>query len=149
METTKANNYVISLFETFSIEKNQLLGKEWRNALATYDDEVVKEGWGQIVAECRTRYLPPLKVVYGILNNIRVSKQNIVVLEDFTNELTAEDRKNQHRFIRLIQYTMQEMKEKRMTEEEHLKLHAKFLREIGMDEDGDDLLRVVAEHQAA
>ncbi len=149
METTKANNYVISLFETFSIEKNQLLGKEWRNALATYDDEVVKEGWGQIVAECRTRYLPPLKVVYGILNNIRLSKQNIVVLEDFTNELTAEDRKNQHRFIRLIQYTMQEMKEKRMTEEEHLKLHAKFFREIGMDEDADDLLRVVAEHQAA
>jgi len=149
METSKANNYVISLFETFSIEKNQLLGKEWRNALATYDDEVVKEGWGQIVAECRTRYLPPLKVVYGILNNIRLSKQNIVVLEDFTNELTAEDRKNQHRFIRLIQYTMQEMKEKRMTEEEHLKLHAKFFREIGMDEDADDLLRVVAEHQAA
>jgi len=149
METTKANNYVISLFETFSIEKNQLLGKEWRNALATYDDEVVKEGWGQIVAECRTRYLPPLKVVYGILNNIRLSKQNIVVLEDFTNELTAEDRKNQHRFIRLIQYTMQEMKEKRMTEDEHLKLHAKFFREIGMDEDADDLLRVVAEHQAA
>tara|TARA_R110002020_G_scaffold63385_4_gene169265 strand:+ start:278 stop:727 length:450 start_codon:yes stop_codon:yes gene_type:complete len=149
METSKANNYVISLFETFSIEKNQLLGKEWRNALATYDDEVVKEGWGQIVAECRTRYLPPLKVVYGILNNIRVSKQNIVVLEDFTNELTAEDRKNQHRFIRLIQYTMQEMKEKRMTEDEHLKLHAKFFREIGMDEDADDLLRVVAEHQAA
>ena len=149
METTKANNYVISLFETFSIEKNQLLGKEWRNALATYDDEVVKEGWGQIVAECRTRYLPPLKVVYGILNSIRLSKQNIVVLEDFTNELTAEDRKNQHRFIRLIQYTMQEMKEKRMTEEEHLKLHAKFFREIGMDEDADDLLRVVAEHQAA
>lgn len=149
METSKANNYVISLFETFSIEKNQLLGKEWRNALATYDDEVVKEGWGQIVAECRTRYLPPLKVVYGILNNIRLSKQNIVVLEDFTNELTAEDRKNQHRFIRLIQYTMQEMKEKRMTEDEHLKLHAKFFREIGMDEDADDLLRVVAEHQAA
>lgn len=149
METSKANNYVISLFETFSIEKNQLLGKEWRNALATYDDEVVKEGWGQIVAECRTRYLPPLKVVYGILNSIRLSKQNIVVLEDFTNELTAEDRKNQHRFIRLIQYTMQEMKEKRMTEEEHLKLHAKFFREIGMDEDADDLLRVVAEHQAA
>tara|TARA_R110002167_G_scaffold190301_1_gene392623 strand:+ start:1134 stop:1583 length:450 start_codon:yes stop_codon:yes gene_type:complete len=149
METTKANNYVISLFETFSIEKNQLLGKEWRNALATYDDEVVKEGWGQIVAECRTRYLPPLKVVYGILNSIRLSKQNIVVLEDFTNELTAEDRKNQHRFIRLIQYTMQEMKEKRMTEDEHLKLHAKFFREIGMDEDADDLLRVVAEHQAA
>tara|TARA_R100001463_G_scaffold14114_4_gene37357 strand:- start:382 stop:831 length:450 start_codon:yes stop_codon:yes gene_type:complete len=149
METSKANNYVISLFETFSIEKNQLLGKEWRNALATYDDEVVKEGWGQIVAECRTRYLPPLKVVYGILNNIRVSKQNIVVLDEFTGELTAEDRKNQHRFIRLIQYTMQEMKEKRMTEEEHLKLHAKFFREIGMDEDADDLLRVVAEHQAA
>ena len=149
METTKANNYVISLFETFSIEKNQLLGKEWRNALATYDDEVVKEGWGQIVAECRTRYLPPLKVVYGILNSIRLSKQNIVVLEDFTNELTAEDRKNQHRFIRLTQYTMQEMKEKRMTEDEHLKLHAKFFREIGMDEDADDLLRVVAEHQAA
>jgi len=149
METSKANNYVISLFETFSIEKNQLLGKEWRNALATYDDEVVKEGWGQIVAECRTRYLPPLKVVYGILNSIRLSKQNIVVLEDFTNELTAEDRKNQHRFIRLIQYTMQEMKEKRMTEDEHLKLHAKFFREIGMDEDADDLLRVVAEHQAA
>jgi len=149
METTKANNYVISLFETFSIEKNQLLGKEWRNALATYDDEVVKEGWGQIVAECRTRYLPPLKVVYGILNSIRLSKQNIVVLEEFTNELTAEDRKNQHRFIRLIQYTMQEMKEKRMTEDEHLKLHAKFFREIGMDEDADDLLRVVAEHQAA
>ena len=149
METTKANNYVISLFETFSIEKNQLLGKEWRNALATYDDEVVKEGWGQIVAECRTRYLPPLKVVYGILNSIRLSKQNIVVLEDFTNELTAEDRKNQHRFIRLIQYTMQEMKENRMTEDEHLKLHAKFFREIGMDEDADDLLRVVAEHQAA
>ena len=149
METTKANNYVISLFETFSIEKNQLLGKEWRNALTTYDDEVVKEGWGQIVAECRTRYLPPLKVVYGILNNIRVSKQNIVVLDEFTGELTAEDRKNQHRFIRLIQYTMQEMKEKRMTEEEHLKLHAKFFREIGMDEDADDLLRVVAEHQAA
>ena len=149
METTKATNYVISLFETFSIEKNQLLGKEWRNALATYDDEVVKEGWGQIVAECRTRYLPPLKVVYGILNSIRLSKQNIVVLEDFTNELTAEDRKNQHRFIRLIQYTMQEMKEKRMTEDEHLKLHAKFFREIGMDEDADDLLRVVAEHQAA
>jgi hypothetical protein len=149
MEITKANNYVISLFETFSIEKNQLLGKEWRNALATYDDEVVKEGWGQIVAECRTRYLPPLKVVYGILNSIRLSKQNIVVLEDFTNELTAEDRKNQHRFIRLIQYTMQEMKEKRMTEDEHLKLHAKFFREIGMDEDADDLLRVVAEHQAA
>jgi hypothetical protein len=129
MEITKANNYVISLFETFSIEKNQLLGKEWRNALATYDDEV--------------------KVVYGILNSIRLSKQNIVVLEDFTNELTAEDRKNQHRFIRLIQYTMQEMKEKRMTEDEHLKLHAKFFREIGMDEDADDLLRVVAEHQAA
>jgi len=149
METSKANDYVISLFETFSIEKNQLLGKEWRNALATYDDEVVKEGWGQIVAECRTRYLPPLKVVYGILNNIRVSKQNIVVLDEFTGELTAEDRKNQHRFIRLIQYTMQEMKEKRMTEEEHLKLHAKFFREIGMDEDADDLLRVVAEHQAA
>jgi len=149
MEINKANNYVISLFETFSIEKNQLLGKEWRNALATYDDEVVKEGWGQIVAECRTRYLPPLKVVYGILNSIRLSKQNIVVLEDFTNELTAEDRKNQHRFIRLIQYTMQEMKEKRMTEDEHLKLHAKFFREIGMDEDADDLLRVVAEHQAA
>ncbi len=149
MEINKANNYVISLFETFSIEKNQLLGKEWRNALATYDDEVVKEGWGQIVAECRTRYLPPLKVVYGILNNIRVSKQNIVVLDEFTGELTAEDRKNQHRFIRLIQYTMQEMKEKRMTEEEHLKLHAKFFREIGMDEDADDLLRVVAEHQAA
>ena len=149
METTKANNYVISLFETFSIEKNQLLGKEWRNALATYDDEVVKEGWGQIVAECRTRYLPPLKVVYGILNSIRLSKQNIVVLADFTNELTAEDRTNQHRFIRLIQYTMQEMKEKRMTEDEHLKLHAKFFRESGMDEDADDLLRVVAEHQAA
>lgn len=149
MEINKANNYVISLFETFSIEKNQLLGKEWRNALATYDDEVVKEGWGQIVAECRTRYLPPLKVVYGILNNIRVSKQNIVVLDEFTGELTAEDRKNQHRFIRLIQYTMQEMKEKRMTEDEHLKLHAKFFREIGMDEDADDLLRVVAEHQAA
>ena len=89
MEKTKANNYVISLFETFSIEKNQLLGKEWRNALTNYDEGVVKEGWGQIVAECRTRYLPPLKVVYGLLNNIRLSKQNIVVLEDFTDELTA------------------------------------------------------------
>tara|TARA_R110000823_G_scaffold278005_2_gene396477 strand:+ start:4798 stop:5247 length:450 start_codon:yes stop_codon:yes gene_type:complete len=148
MEKTKANNYVISLFETFSIEKNQLLGKEWRNALTNYDEGVVKEGWGQIVAECRTRYLPPLKVVYGLLNNIRLSKQNIVVLEDFTNELTAEDRKNQHRFIRLIQYTMKEMQEKRMTEDEHLKVHAEFFKEIGMDEDADDLLRVVAEHQA-
>ena len=149
MERSKANEYVISLFETFSIEKNQLLGKEWRDALANYDEAVVKEGWGQIIAECRTRYLPPLKVVYGILNNIRLNHQNIVVLDEFTGELTAEDRKNQHRFIKLIQYTMAEMREGRMTEDEHLKLHAKFFKEIGMDEDADDLLRVVAAHQAA
>ena len=45
MERSKANEYVINLFETFSIEKNQLLGKEWRDALANYDEAVVKEGW--------------------------------------------------------------------------------------------------------
>ncbi len=44
MERSKANEYVISLFEIFSIEKNQLLGKEWRDALANYDEAVVKEG---------------------------------------------------------------------------------------------------------
>ena len=149
MNNEKANHYVIDLFETFSIEKNKLLGKEWRDVLANYDEEVVKEGWSQIVAECRTRYLPPLKVVYGLLNNVRNSQRNVVILDDFTETQTPQDRKNQARFLKLIRYTMKEMTANRMTEEEHLKLHAKFFSDIGMDKDADDLLRVVAEHQAA
>ena len=149
MERSKANEYVISLFETFSIEKNQLLGKEWRDALANYDEAVVKEGWGQIIAECRTRYLPPLKVVYSILNNIRNEQKNEVALDEFVETQTPQDRKDQSRFIKLLQYSMREINAKRMTEIESLKLHAKFFKEIGMDEDADDLLRVVAEKQAA
>ena len=103
----------------------------------------------KVVAECRTRYLPPLKVVYGLLNDVRNSQRDVTILDDFTEIQTPQDRKNQARFLKLIQYTMKEMMANRMTEEEHLKLHAKFFREIGMDDDADDLLRVVAEHQAA
>ena len=148
MNKERANHYVIDLFETFSIDKNQLLAKQWRDALMNYKEDVVKEGWGQIVAECRTRYLPPLKVVYGVLNSIKRSKADIVVLNDFEDELTPQDRQNQHRFIKLIQHTMKEMREGRMSEAEHLKTHAAFFREIGMTEDADDLLRVVAEMQS-
>ena len=149
MNNEKANHYVIDLFETFSIEKNKLLGKEWRDALANYDEEVVKKGWSQVVAECRTRYLPPLKVVYSILNNIRNEQKNEVALDEFVETQTPQDRKDQSRFMKLIQYTMKEMIANRISEVEHLKLHAKFFREIGMDEDADDILRVVAEKQAA
>ena len=149
MNNEKANHYVIDLFETFSIEKNKLLGKEWRDALANYDEEVVKKGWSQVVAECRTRYLPPLKVVYSILNNIRNEQRNEVALDEFVETQTPQDRKDQSRFIKLLQYSMREIKAKRMTEIESLKLHANFFKEIGMDEDADDLLRVVAEKQAA
>ena len=145
MNNEKANHYVIDLFETFSIEKNKLLGKEWRDALVNYDEEVVKKGWSQVVAECRTRYLPPLKVVYSILNNIRNEQKNEVALDEFVETQTPQDRKD----IKLLQYSMREIKAKRMTEIESLKLHAKFFKEIGMDEDADDLLRVVAEKQAA
>jgi len=77
MNKERANHYVIDLFETFSIDKNQLLAKQWRDALMNYKEDVVKEGWGQIVAECRTRYLPPLKVVYGLLNSIKRSKADM------------------------------------------------------------------------
>ena len=149
MNNEKANHYVIDLFETFSIEKNKLLGKEWRDVLANYDEEVVKKGWSQVVAECKTRYLPPLKVVYSILNNIRNEQKNEVALDEFVETQTPQDRKDQSRFMKLIQYTMKEMIANRISEVEHLKLHAKFFREIGMDEDADDLLRVVAEKQAA
>ena len=149
MNNQKANHYVIDLFETFSIEKNKLLGKEWRDVLANYDEEVVKKGWSQVVAECKTRYLPPLKVVYSILNNIRNEQKNEVALDEFVETQTPQDRKDQSRFMKLIQYTMKEMIANRISEVEHLKLHAKFFREIGMDEDADDLLRVVAEKQAA
>ena len=149
MNNQKANHYVIDLFETFSIEKNKLLGKEWRDALANYDEEVVRQGWSQVVAECKTRYLPPLKVVYSILNNIRNEQKNEVALDEFVETQTPQDRKDQSRFMKLIQYTMKEMIANRISEVEHLKLHAKFFREIGMDEDADDLLRVVAEKQAA
>ena len=149
MNNEKANHYVIDLFETFSIEKNKLLGKEWRDALANYDEEVVRQGWSQVVAECKTRYLPPLKVVYSILNNIRNEQKNEVALDEFVETQTPQDRKDQSRFMKLIQYTMKEMIANRISEVEHLKLHAKFFREIGMDEDADDLLRVVAEKQAA
>ena len=149
MNNQKANHYVIDLFETFSIEKNKLLGKEWRDALANYDEEVVRQGWRQVVAECKTRYLPPLKVVYSILNNIRNQQKNEVALDEFGETQTPQDRKDQSRFMKLIQYTMKEMIANRISEVEHLKLHAKFFREIGMDEDADDLLRVVAEKQAA
>lgn len=113
-----------------------------------YKEDVVKEGWGQIVAECKTRYLPPLKVVYGILNSIKRTKADIVLLNDFENQLTPQDRQNQHRFIKLIQHTMKEMREGRMSEAEHLKTHLCLFREIGMTEDADDLLRVVAEMQS-
>ena len=149
MNNQKANHYVIDLFETFSIEKNKLLGKEWRDALANYDEEVVRQGWSQVVAECKTRYLPPLKVVYSILNNIRNEQKNEVALDEFVETQTPQDRKDQSRFMKLIQYTMKEMIANRISEVEHLKLHAKFFREIGMDEDADDILRVVAEKQAA
>ena len=149
MNNEKANHYVIDLFETFSIEKNKLLGKEWRDVLANYDEEVVKKGWSQVVAECKTSYLPPLKVVYSILNNIRNEQKNEVALDEFVETQTPQDRKDQSRFMKLIQYTMKEMIANRISEVEHLKLHAKFFREIGMDEDADDLLRVVAEKQAA
>ena len=149
MNNEKANHYVIDLFETFSIEKNKLLGKEWRDPLANYDEEVVRQGWSQVVAECKTRYLPPLKVVYSILNNIRNEQKNEVALDEFVETQTPQDRKDQSRFMKLIQYTMKEMIANRISEVEHLKLHAKFFREIGMDEDADDLLRVVAEKQAA
>ena len=57
MNKERANHYVIDLFETFSIDKNQLLAKQWRDALMNYKEDVVKEGWGQIVAECRTSVL--------------------------------------------------------------------------------------------
>jgi hypothetical protein len=87
--------------------------------------------------------------VYGLLNNVRNSQRNVVILDDFTETQTPQDRKNQARFLKLIRYTMKEMTANRMTEEEHLKLHAKFFSDIGMDKDADDLLRVVAEHQAA
>ena len=149
MNNQKANHYVIDLFETFSIEKNKLLGKEWRDALANYDEEVVRQGWSQVVAECKTRYLPPLKVVYSILNNIRNEQKNEVALDEFVETQTPQDRKDQSRFMKLIQYTMKEMIANRISEVEHLKLHAKFFREIGMEEDADDILRVVAEKQAA
>ena len=109
----------------------------------------MEEAWTHIVAECRTKFLPPLKVVYSILNNIRNEQKNEVALDDFVEKQTPQDRKNQSRFIKLLQYSMREINAKRMTEIESLKLHAKFFKEIGMDEDADDLLRVVAEHQAA
>ena len=149
METPKANQYVINLFETFNIDKNKLLAKEWRDTFIRFDDRVVEEAWTHIVAECRTKFLPPLKVVYSILNNIRNEQKNEGALDDFVEKQTPQDRKNQSRFIKLLQYSMREINAKRMTEIESLKLHAKFFKEIGMDEDADDLLRVVAEHQAA
>ena len=130
MNNEKANHYVIDLFETFSIEKNKLLGNEWRDALANYDEEVVRQGWSQVVAECKTRYLPPLKVVYSILNNIRNEQKNEVALDEFVETLTPQDRKDQSRFIKLLQYSMREINAKRMTEIESLKLHAKFFKEI-------------------
>ena len=43
MNKERANHYVIDLFETFSIDKNQLLAKQWRDALMNYKEDVVKE----------------------------------------------------------------------------------------------------------
>lgn len=147
METPKANQYVINLFETFNIDKNKLLAKEWRDTFIRFDDRVVEEAWSHIVAECRTKFLPPLKVVYAILRQIKDGQAVEDSVDEFMEEVTPQDRKNQHEYISLLQYTMKAMREGKMSEVEHLQLHADFFKTIGRSEDADALLRVMAERK--
>lgn len=147
MEKNKANQYVVDLFETFSIEKNSLLGKEWRNALIDFTDQVVTVAWKQIVAECRTRYLPPLKVVYAILFGVRksLSKQHQQPVE--IEELSYQERKEQHQYIRMIMNDMKRMRDGTLTNKQMLKEHAMFFKTVGLDADAEELLRASAQEE--
>ena len=142
MKKSDANRYVVDLFDTFSIERNQLLGKEWRNTLAEYDTEIVKAGWGQIVGECRLRWLPPLKTVHLILGSIKRRPRPQPRIE---NHLTKEDRIMQSRFLKLVLSTMKDLKRGRITKRQMYKLHAEFFMEAGMEGSAEAILRASAE----